>query len=212
MIGSAPPNSEQPDWHPVHRANALLREALQNTTRSFEALEAHYSVESLSHAIERVMQGPVRITYPTPLAVRLDGLEIEERAIPGLEALMRPAQHAPGNLFAEFQGDSDDGPAPVGEDDELDALPPEIWDDAMSGPGVDDAATLRADAPLDPDLRPRPVHMQTLLGEFHRSQRHASLLVAASIAIAISANMNWIACRSAIGFPNASRCRANSSA
>ena len=185
MIGSAPPNSEQPDWHPVHRANALLREALQNTTRSFEALEAHYSVESLSHAIESVMQGPVRITYPTPLAVRLDGLEIEERAIPGLEALMRPAQHAPGNLFAEFQGDSDDGPAPVGEDDELDALPPEIWDDAMSGPGVDDAATLRADAPLDPDLRPRPVHMQTLLGEFHRSQRHASLLVAASVAIAI---------------------------
>ena len=30
MFGSTTPLAERPDWHPVHRANALLRSALLN--------------------------------------------------------------------------------------------------------------------------------------------------------------------------------------
>ena len=44
---------------------------------------------------------------------------------------------------------------------------------------------LRADFPLDPALRPREVHMHTLMGEFQRRQRSASLLVAVSVATAV---------------------------
>jgi hypothetical protein len=93
MTVSTPPVSDGPEWHPVHRANALLREALQNTTQSFASLEARYSVESLSNAIESVLQGPVRITYPTPLAVRPDGWAVEE----GRSCLrrLRPLHQAP---------------------------------------------------------------------------------------------------------------------
>jgi hypothetical protein len=185
MTGSTTPMSEQPDWHPVHRANALLREALQNTTRSFESLEARYSVESLSDAIESVLQGPVRITYPMPLAVRLHHLSIEEKAIPGLEALMRPSKHAPGDPLAGFRHDGDDGLAAFEQDDGLTALPPEFSDDAEGCPDLDEFETLRADVPLDSEMGLRQVHMQTLMGEFHRRQRDASRLVGASIATAI---------------------------
>jgi hypothetical protein len=181
MIGSTTPVSEYPDWHPVHRANALLREALQNTTRSFESLEAQYSVESLSDAIESVMRGPVQIPYPKPLAARLDDLPVQERTIPGLEALMHPAQHAPGDTSIGFSNDREDDPAP---DTQVDAFSAEIWDDPESAAGFDASEPLRADAPLDPTLRPRQIHMETLLGEFQRRQRHASLLVAASIVTA----------------------------
>jgi hypothetical protein len=185
MTGSTTPMSEQPDWHPVHRANALLREALQNTTRSFQSLEARYSMESLSDAIESVLQGPVHITYPTPLAVRLDHLSIEERAIPGLEALMRPSKHAPGAPLGGFRHDDDDGMAPVEQDDGLTVLPPQVSDDAESYPDIDEFETLRADVPLYSEMGVRQVHMQTLMGEFHRRQRYASRLVGASIATAI---------------------------
>ena len=185
MTRSTPPVSDGPEWHPVHRANALLREALQNTTQSIESLEARYSVESLSNAIESVLQGPVRITYPRPLAVRLDDLPVEEKRIPGLEALMRPIRHAPGASLADCQNDGDDGRAPVEQDDGLAALTPDVWDDAELGLSLDGPAPLRADAPLHAALRPRQVHMQALKGDFQRRQRSASLLVAASIAAAI---------------------------
>ena len=76
MIGSSTPLAEQPEWHPVHRANAMLRAALLNSTRRSEPAEDLPSVESLSRAIESVMEGPVSITYPTSLAARLDALRI----------------------------------------------------------------------------------------------------------------------------------------
>ena len=40
MTGSSTPLTEQPDWHPVHRANALLRAALLNSTFSPERMAA----------------------------------------------------------------------------------------------------------------------------------------------------------------------------
>jgi hypothetical protein len=183
MTSFTPPVTEEPHWHPVYRANALLREALQSTTQSFESLERHYSVETLSQAIESVLQGPVQITYPRPLAVRLDNLDVEERRIPGLEALMRPIQHAPGAPQADCRAGGDDGMVEAEPEVWLDAPPGEVWDDAELA--LDETPPLRADLPLDLALRPRQVHMRTLMGEFQRRQRSASLLVVISVATAV---------------------------
>ena len=190
MIGSTTPaleqSEEQSDWHPVHRANALLREALQSTTGSFETLQDRYGVESLSNAIESVMQG-VHITYPTPLGTRFDDLDAEAKTISCLEALVGPIQQAPSDQPADFGDDTADGPAPVEQADGPAALPAEIWDDADDGQGFDDPELLGSDVPLEPEaqLSPRQLHMRTLLGEFRRRQRYVSLLVAASITTAV---------------------------
>jgi hypothetical protein len=179
MTSYTPPAPEDFHWHPVYRANALLREALQSTTQSLESLETHYSVEQLSNAIENVLQGPVQITYPRPLAVRLDNLHVEEKRIPGLEAFMRPIQHAPGAPVADARDGGEDKLAETERDD----FSGEGWDDAELA--LDETPPLRADFPLDPALRPREVHMHTLMGEFQRRQRSASLLVAVSVATAV---------------------------
>jgi hypothetical protein len=179
MTSYTPPVSEDFHWHPVYRANALLREALQSTTQSLESLETHYSVEQLSNAIENVLQGPVRITYPRPLAARLDNLHLEEKRIPGLAAFMLPLQHAPGAPVAAARDGSEDILAETERDD----FSGEGWDDAELA--LDETPPLRADFPLDPALRPREVHVHTLMGEFQRRQRSASLLVAVSVATAV---------------------------
>ena len=179
MTSYTPPVPEDLNWHPVYRANALLREALQSTTQSLESLETHYSVEQLSNAIENVLQGPVQITYPRPLAVRLDNLHVEEKRIPGLEAFLRPIQHAPGAPVADARDGGEDNLAETERDD----FSGEGWDDAELA--LDETPPLRADFPLDPALRPREVHMHTLMGEFQRRQRSASLLVAVSVATAV---------------------------
>src|SRR5262245_3880616 len=185
MTSYTPPVSQDFHWHPVYRANALLREALQSTTQSLESLETHYSVEQLSNAIESVLQGPVQITYPRPLAMRLDNLHVEEKRIPGLAAFMLPIQHAPGVLPADCRDDGHDTLAEAefaeAEPDlRHDDLSGEAWDDAELA--LDETPPLRADFPLDPALRPREVHMHTLMGEFQRRQRSASLLVTVSVA------------------------------
>ena len=182
MTSFTPPVTEEPNWHPVYRANALLREALQNTAQSFESLETHYSVESLSNAIESVLQGTVQITYPRPLAVRLDNLHVEEKRIPGLEALLHPIEHAPGVPPADCRDGGNDGMVEAEEDVRIDVTG-EVWDDAELA--LDDAPPLRADFPLGAELRPRQVHVHTLMGEFQRRQRSASLLVMISVATAV---------------------------
>jgi hypothetical protein len=179
MTSYTPPAAQDFHWHPVYRANALLREALQSTTQSLESLETHYSVEQLSNAIENVLQGPVQITYPRPLAVRLDNLHLEEKRIPGLAAFMLPIQHALGAPVAAARDRGDDALAETERDD----FSGEGWDDAELA--LDETPPLRADFPLDPALRPREVHMHTLMGEFQRRQRSASLLVAVSVATAV---------------------------
>jgi hypothetical protein len=179
MTSYTPPVPDDLNWHPVYRANALLREALQSTTQSLESLETHYSVEQLSNAIENVLQGPVQITYPRPLAVRLDNLHLEEKRIPGLAAFMLPIQHAPAAPVAAARDRGDDALAETERDD----FSGEGWDDAELA--LDETPPLRADFPLDPALRPREVHMHTLMGEFQRRQRSASLLVAVSVATAV---------------------------
>jgi hypothetical protein len=179
MTTYTPPVPEDLNWHPVYRANTLLREALQSATQSLESLETHYSVEQLSNAIENVLQGPVQITYPRPLAMRLDNLHVEEKRIPGLAAFMRPIHHAPGAPATSARNDRENTSAEPESDD----FSHEGWDDAELA--LDATPPLRADFPLDPTLRPREVHMHTLMGEFQRRQRSASLLVAVSVATAV---------------------------
>ena len=71
MFGSATPVAV----HPVHRANAVLRAALLSSTSASDPADDPHGVESLSRAIQTVMQGPVSITFPKSLAERLDALE-----------------------------------------------------------------------------------------------------------------------------------------
>jgi hypothetical protein len=166
MIGSTTPVAEQPDWHPVHRANAMLRAALLSSTHPAEPAGDPQSAPSLSHAIDSVMQRPVSISFPEPLASRLDALGLED-AFPAFETLMyevRQEQATPGMSPPDALPD-------LGDDD----------DDFA------DLHTLTAGAPLDPERRigvPQ-LHVQTLLEEFRRRQRQASMLVAGSIATAV---------------------------
>ena len=111
--------------------------------------------------------------------MRLDNLHVEEKRIPGLEAFLRPIQHAPGAPVADARDGGEDNLAETERDD----FSGEGWDDAELA--LDETPPLRADFPLDSALRPREVHMHTLMGEFQRRQRSASLLVAVSVATAV---------------------------
>ena len=174
MIGSSTPLAEQPDWHPVHRANAMLRAALLSSTHPSEPAEDLPSVELLSRAIESVMEGPVSITYPTSLAARLDALAVGDE-FPAFEGLMSGAPRR-GGASETLLPQAD---APLGE------ASPEAWDEADDGFG--ETGELMVGVPLDPEMRilPSQVHVQSLLHEFRRRQRRASLLVAGSIATAV---------------------------
>ena len=175
MIGSTRPVAEQPDWHPVHRANAMLRAALLSSGHPAEPPGDPPSVESLSHAVDSVLQGPVSISFPEPLASRLDALGLED-AFPAFETLMEEVRQEPD------AADEEDDFA------ELDAL--------------------TAGAPLDPERRigvPQ-LHVQTLLDEFRRRQRHASMLVAGSIATAVLLTVGgmWLVAHFAAPTPGSS--------
>jgi hypothetical protein len=108
------------------------------------------------------MQGPMNITFPQSLAARLDALAAKEDAFPAFEVLMR----GPGR---------DQALLPQGED-----AAEERDDDSW------DAGELTVEDPLDPERRilPPQIHVQALMQEFRRRQRHASFLVAGCIATA----------------------------
>jgi hypothetical protein len=189
MIGTTTPVAERPAWHPVHQANALLRAALLNPTNPSASAEDRHGVDSLSHAIASVMKGPVSITYPTPLAARLDALALEEDTFPALEPLISAVpRRAPSLPPAGFEphgtpGANEEAAVPYANA----ALEEEAaWDDATDDSGFDEPGPLTAGMPLDPETRilPPQIHIQALLREFHRRQRQASLLVAGSIATA----------------------------
>jgi hypothetical protein len=165
MSGQPTPVAETPDWHPVHRANALLQAALLSSAHA-ESTQNRQSVETLSHAIDSVMRGPVNITYPVPLAVRLDALAAEPEVYPPFDDLIAGEDASEEEQLAELE------------------LPDDLAADEESG--LDDGAALTAGLPLDPERRvgAPQVHVQSLLYDFRRRQRHASLLVAGSIATA----------------------------
>jgi hypothetical protein len=165
MSGQPTPVAETPDWHPVHRANALLQAALLSSAHA-ESTQDRQSVETLSHAIDSVMRGPVNITYPVPLAVRLDALAADPGVYPPFDDLITGVDLCDEEPQAEPELLSEDLPA----------------DENSRFEDVE----LTADLPLDPGRRvgAPQVHVQSLLHEFQRRQRHASLLVAGSIATA----------------------------
>jgi len=171
MSGQSTPLAETPDWHPVHRANALLQAAMLSSAHA-EPSQDRENVESLSDAIASVMREKVSITYPVPLAVRLDALAAEPVEYPPIDSLMA----GEGDLEEDLPAETD----LLAED-----LPLE-WDDGAEDFTLDDTAGLTAGDPLDPEKRlvAPQVHVQSLLYEFHRRQRHVSLLVAGSIATA----------------------------
>ena len=89
MFGSSTPVAV----HPVHRANAVLRAALLSSTSAADPSEDRPEVESLSRAIQTVMQGPVSISFPKPLAERLEALEVETPSPPlGCQCKARPSR------------------------------------------------------------------------------------------------------------------------
>jgi hypothetical protein len=181
MFGSATPVAV----HPVHRANAVLRAALLSSTSASDPAEDPHGVDSLSRAIQTVMQGPVSITFPKSLAERLEALEVDD-AFPTFALPMREAPFA--------RHDSSGGLGSRGGLSASDALSPEAhgllplesgWDEALAALDPDEAEALEAASLARvPQVIPQ-IHVQALLTEFRRRQRHASLLVAGSIATAI---------------------------
>lgn len=184
MIGPTTPLAERPDWHPVHRANALLEAAMLNSAQAEPYEGRHTNVESLSQTIASVLNGPVSISYPTSLAARLDALDADADASPSFEVLIgavsaRNASPALAGL---------DQPAHV----EAEFPAEDAWDeDAHS---IGEEGPLIADEPLDPKKRlvPPQVHVEALLREFQRRQRHASWLVAGSIATAVALTLSGL--------------------
>jgi hypothetical protein len=205
MIGSTTPLAERPDWHPVHRADALLRSALLNSAAPSEPSEEFedWGPPGPSHAIPGLVEGPLRISYPRSLVARLNALALNEaalhvplgsdpnrnanRPLPGIEVADLVTSgaaltHASGlqHDFAEAAWDQDD--------DRLD---------------LGDADAFAADAglyTLDPDVPPQ-VHVQALVREFHRRQRHVSLLVAGSLAAAFVLTLGGLVVAASLATP-----------
>ena len=180
MSGQPTPLAEMPDWHPVHRANALLQAAMLSSAYA-EPSADRQSVETLSHAIASVMRGPVSITYPVPLTARLDALAAEDYEYPPVDGLMAEEDDFEQDPPAEAELLSED-------------LPIDAWDDGAEDFALDDEAGLTAGDPLDPERRviSPQIHVQSLLYEFHRRQRQASLLVAGSIATAVALTLGGL--------------------
>ncbi len=181
MFGSATPVAV----HPVHRANAVLRAALLSSTSASGPAEDPHDVESLSRAIQTVMQGPVSITFPKSLAERLDALEVDD-AFPTFALPMRSASfdgHGPNGGLG-LRGGLSASDALSAEAHGLLSLE-SGWNEAGAALDPDEAEALEAASLAQvPQLIPQ-IHVQALLTEFRRRQRHASLLVAGSIATAI---------------------------
>jgi len=179
MIGSTTPLAAKPDWHPVHRANALLRSALLYSAAPSPDPSEQFGRSS--HAAPSSAISGLRVNYPRSLVARLNALDLNEAAF------RLPMSAAPErNLDSPLPGlqASDDHIAR--EAALLDDFAEAAWDDDDDRLDLDDTDDFAADSglyPFAPDIAPQ-VHVQALVQEFHRRQRHVSLLVAGSLAAA----------------------------
>jgi hypothetical protein len=165
MFGSTTPLAERPDWHPVHRANALLRSALLNEAASF----AKPGFTQPFDAIAGPEDGPIGIACPQSLVARLNALDISLHRSAGIRV--------PLTFAAQ----------PVLDDVSDLALPAKNKADATeeaTGAVVDGEHDGEDDAIKPIDL-PTQALMLALVREFQRRQRQASLLVAGSLAAAV---------------------------
>jgi hypothetical protein len=158
-----------------------MRAALLSSAASSTSHDRQHA-ESLTNAIETVMQGPVSISFPRSLAERLDALDVED-AFPSF-ASSREMLSTHTGLGARNGLSASDALSPEVHG----LLPAQLeagWEEAFDMLDADEAEALEAAALAHvPQVIPQ-IHVQALLHEFHRRQRQASLLVAGSIATAI---------------------------
>jgi len=166
MFSSTTPSAEQLDWHPVHRANALLRSALLNSGELSAAPSQELGRISLDAPWGGIAVEPAGITFPGSLSERFNALAVREEAT--------------GVSVSEGSAPSELGPDAA--DISLHNLAG-AWDD----PEADgDAEAFAAGMLLDHAFTAAPqAHVEALVHEFYRRQRRATLLVAGSLAAAV---------------------------
>jgi len=166
MFSSTTPSAEQPDWHPVHRANALLRSALLNSGALSAAPSQELGRISLDAPWGGIAIEPAGITFPGSLSERFNALAVREEAT----GVSVSEGHAPSELW------------PDAADISLHNLAG-AWDDPEAN---GDAEAFAAGMLLDHAFTAAPqAHVEALVHEFYRRQRRATLLVAGSLAAAV---------------------------
>lgn len=200
MIGSTTSLAERPDWHPVHRANALLRSALLNSAAPSEPSEEFEDsgLPGPSHAIPGLVGGPLRISYPRSLVARLNALALNEAAF------RLPVSAAPEpNPNSPLAGFEDAGDRVAREAVLLHDFAEAAWDqddDRLDLEDADAFAEGTALDNLDPGVAPQ-VHVQALVREFHRRQRQVSLLVVGSLATAFLLTLGGLVLTASLATP-----------
>jgi hypothetical protein len=166
MFSSSTPSADQPDWHPVHRANALLHSALLGAPSAAPSEELKRI--KLDAPWGGLIVEPAEITYPRSLTERLNAFARREESIAASRHEMRA------------------GPKlkPEAADIPLHNLAGGVW----NNPDEDaDAGPLNAETQLDQAFRmvAPQAHVEALVHEFYRRQRRATLLVAGSLVAAV---------------------------
>jgi len=166
MLSSTTPSAEQPDWHPVHRANALLRSALLNSGELSAAPSQELGRISLDAPWGGIAIESAGITFPGSLSERFNALAVREEAT----GVSVSEGHAPSELW------------PDAADISLHNLAG-AWDDPEAN---GDAEAFAAGMLLDHAFTAAPqAHVEALVHAFYRRQRRATLLVAGSLAAAV---------------------------
>src|SRR5215472_9538095 len=166
MFSSTTPSAEQSDWHPVHRANALLRSALVNSGAPSAAPSQELGRISLDAPWGGIAIESAGITFPGSLFERFNALAVREEAT----GVLVSEGHAPSELW------------PDAADISLHNLAG-AWDDPEAN---GDAEAFAAGMLLDHAFTAAPqAHVEALVHEFYRRQRRATLLVAGSLAAAV---------------------------
>src|SRR5262245_8279126 len=170
MSSSSTPPADQPDRHPVHRANALLHALLgaPSAAPSEELKRLKLDVLWGGLAAE-----PAEINYARSLTERLDELSGSEKSIAAsrreMVALPEPKPEAADIRLHNLA---------------TGVLVNGVWEDADED---DDAGPLNAETQLDQAFRmvAPEAYIEALVHEFYRRQRRATLLVAGSLVAAV---------------------------
>ncbi|MGH6866968.1 MAG: hypothetical protein ACREDO_12565 [Methyloceanibacter sp.] len=160
MFGSMMPSSGLLDWHPVHRANALLRSAWQSagvpSPEALQALLGPRHLQPIDDAITRVIDGLAGSRYSDQLAARLRALSTYESLAPGYEAK-------------------------AGAEPLLAAEEPERSEEIAR---LESSVAIESADTAFFGVAPR-AQLQTLVTDFYRRQQQVSLFVLGSVAAAI---------------------------
>jgi len=165
MFGSTTPLTERPDWHPVHRANAMLRSALLSEA----ALSAKPGFTQPFDAIAGPDDGPIEIACPQSLVARLNALDIGLQGSAGIRVPLSFAAPPVLDDVSDLALPARDEPGPTEE---------------ATVAGDDDEDASEDDVTEQIDLATQ-AQMLALVREFQKRQRQANLLVAGSLVAAL---------------------------